>query len=508
MVLTTVVCEVAAAAADDSPEWRMIHSLRQRRGSSADSIGVFTPLGPDLSTMQPAPRRVDYVAYDPQSGTYFGQQTSSIGQIDDKGKLHEIAMPPDVRLSHPGGLAFDSARRSLLVASRDGGGTVIYEYFLDENRWEQIGNIGREELLGLAVDPDSGLFYTLERPVHETACSLLRVCNRKGAVIQAIELSEPIPMYSQLQTKLQLVLSDGALYAMTSHEHHPRVVNRIFQIDPASGQTLGTSFNADIDLFAETWPGWDGGPPPSKANHTGPERGSDFDSNYQTPRHLVARQRGELHVIAVQSGGLQYLDWLKKIKNVNVSVKNDSVSLGVELDSKEQAPPVVEVQVNPSDEPITLALNSAAAVTWSIKPESGARIDRVYLFGSPWGKSQVIGVAQELIVDGAGKAPAAYAWELDRTSSAVGFDEMIASIRKMTGLRENSFQGALRGQASSRRSRRKRERPDGWTTLLSRRSGSSRLQIQMCVSSSNLRDAGAPTQRPQVVRRDRRRNFG
>ncbi|MHC5024049.1 MAG: hypothetical protein ACYTGG_09065 [Planctomycetota bacterium] len=444
-VIPIVVAALLTTAAG-AAEFHMIHSTR---GNAA--IGVFTPEGPRLGTMQKAPRRVDFITYDAGSGTYFGQQTSTLGVIEN-GKLTPVEMPDSVDLSHAGGLAFDAERGSVLVASRDGGGTVLFEYAVADNTWTEIGNVGRDDFQGLACDPAQETIYILDKPHHARGCTNVRVFNRTGAQVAAVDLSTPIPFYSELRPRVQLAVAEGILYAMVSFEEkHPRVTDAIYAIDPASGEVSRMPYNASADLMSKTWPGWKEGPDPSSPMAAAGAQGRGHYSNYQTPRRLVKRQAGELHVVAVETGDTNYLEWLKKVKSVRASSRQGGgVNVEVELDlDAETQHPVVEVFVGKTAKPVTLALVSGSSVVWSIEAAPDARISKVITFDAPFfSASKVIGVEEGMVTVG-GQMRAAHAWEMQQSSSASRFGEMIETIRDASGLRENSFQGLGRGAAFS-----------------------------------------------------------
>lgn len=267
-------------------EFHMIHATRGNL-----SMGAFDIDGPRLGTMQKAPIRLDFITHDPRSGIYFGQNTGTLGVIDN-GELIPIETPENVDLSHAGGLAFDAEHGSVLVASRDGAGTVLFEYTVDGNTWNEIGNIGRDDFHGLACDGAQGTIYVLDKPHDARGCTNVRVLNRSGAQVAAIDLSTPIPFYSELQPKIQLAFAEGTLYAMAStKEKHPRFTESIFAIEPASGEVNRMPYNAAVDLTSTTWPGWTGGPRPSLPKYSAGAKGRGF---YSTPRSNTRSSKSSL----------------------------------------------------------------------------------------------------------------------------------------------------------------------------------------------------------------------
>jgi hypothetical protein len=141
----------------------------------------------------------------------------------------------------------------------------------------------------------------------------------------------------------------------------------------------------------------------------------------------------------MQHGGLQLGEYMKRIEGVRLSGTQKGLSVEIQLDPEAKVqPPVVEVVVEKSDRPVTLALCAASRVIWSVSNDDGAAIEAVYLFGEANSASTVIGVDGERVRQG-GRIAQASAWELEAGGTA--FDEMILAIRKRTGLRETSFQG-------------------------------------------------------------------
>ncbi|MCP3904048.1 MAG: hypothetical protein GY715_10480 [Planctomycetes bacterium] len=433
----------------DAVHLHMIHTMRKSITQGSDSFGVFTPAGPQLGTLQPAPRSVDYIAFDAGSGTYYGQKTSTVGTIES-GKLTALELPPSVDLSHSGGLAFDADRASILVASTSGAGMVVWEFAPGDGSWNEIGNFGREQLKGLACDGSQGTIFTLEKSREVEGCATLHVHNRAGARVLSQPLSTPIPLYSSLHGRVQLAFENGALYALTSHHEHPRVANTLHRIDPATGQVHREPYNASVDLTSKTWPGWQDGPPPSPPMMANGARGRGVYSTYRTPESLVSGQPSELHVIVAGSGSVDYLQWLKKVKKFGASTNGETISVEIEIDTETPVqPPVVEVAVGTTEKPVTLVLVSGMPVTWSIDVDDDANLAKIINFDAPYGSgSPVLGVGDDVVADG-GHADASYAWELARTSTALRFDEMIAHLRTVTGLRENTFQGLESAEAFS-----------------------------------------------------------
>jgi hypothetical protein len=433
-ILITVLTP-AAHAGSENVELHMIHSMKESLARGSVSFGVFTQNGPKESTLQKAPRRVEFVTFDAKTSTYYGQKTSAIGTIGASGKLEEIEPPPSVDLSHAGGLAFDDARRRVLIASQSGAGTVIYEYGVDTNAWSELGNLGRERLHGLAYDASEGLIFALEQQGTDNACTKLLAFTRSGVQVQSTSLSEALPLYTRLYTTIQLAFENDAVYVLASHYAHPRAANALYRIEPRTGRVTREPYNESLDLSTKTWPGWKTGPAPSLSPSAAGARGGGHYSNYTTPNAIMRNQPTELHVVVVSTGGMDAGRWRKKGKNADF-----------DLDASTLQNPVVEVAIGRTDKPVTLALVSSTSILWSIEPARGAQIDRVITFSAFSEKTKVVGVDPSIVENGGDRIEAVPAWELDQGQTAVEFDDMIADLRRKISLRENSYQAMSQGE--------------------------------------------------------------
>jgi hypothetical protein len=444
VALPLIASAVASSliAQDRNIELPMIHSGRQSLTRGSESIGFFTPNGPKTETLRPGPRRrLHAVTYDPRSKTWYGQRVGELGVIDERGKFQKVGKPASVRISHAAGLAFDTRRGCVLLASQNGAGTVVWEYNPGRKSWNEIAKLGRAGLRGLAYDPGTRTMYSLEasRRTH-AGVDVLRTFNRSGAAVASTQLSKAIPLFQSDGGLLQLVFAGGALWVQTSHYEHPRLPNELRRIDIRSGRVTLAPYNEEARKNIKTWPKWPGGPTHSAPLTVGKAKGRGDYSNYETPKDLQPRHGAELHVLAISSSSTPYATWLKQVKRLGVSTKGGRVTVSIDVSPDKQPQGVVEVVVRPTKRPVTLALVSAQRVVWSIRPERGAKIERVLRFDHPFlGDSHVVGVPAEKVTKGP-RVQIARAWELTK-SSGRSFDEMIEAIRRAAGKREVSFQG-------------------------------------------------------------------
>lgn len=106
---------------------------------------------------------------------------------------------------------------------------------------------------------------------------------------------------------------------------------------------------------------------------------------------------------------------------------------------------VVDVVVRERPKPVVLALSSHESTLWRIKLEPGAALSRVILQGHY--PQEVEGVPEGVPVQRRGAAETcglAYGWEVAHGGGRE-FELMMASLRRLTGLVETSFQGCYAG---------------------------------------------------------------
>jgi hypothetical protein len=145
--------------------------------------------------MQKAPNRLDYIAFDAGTGTYFGQKVSTLGVVE-KGVLTPVELPEGVRLSHSGGLACEGAQ---------------------------------------------GAIYVLDKPHHTRGCTNLRGFNRTGAQVAAVNLSTPIPYYSELHV---VAIEAG-------NTNYLEWLKKVKSLSASSGEGGGVSIEVELDPDAE-----------------------------------------------------------------------------------------------------------------------------------------------------------------------------------------------------------------------------------------------------------------
>ena len=166
-------------------------------------------------------------------------------------------------------------------------------------------------------------------------------------------------------------------------------------------------------------------PPPSHSTGLNQEayRKGYKDSNYTTPpEFLDPNAEAELHFVGIYEG----------------TEKADHV-----IDPKANRNTVVTIHVKKSDKPIVLALSAYESVQWNIVLEEGAVLQEVITSGHY--KQEVTGIPKDVKVTQTDLKTYTYGWEAEHNKGGGSYDKTIEAIRKLTGLRETTFQGIYEG---------------------------------------------------------------
>ncbi len=129
-----------------------------RRGGVAASYGVFGVRGPFVTSMRPIPARCSRVVCDVASGEFYAIANHGLARFKFKAKAAALPDVENVELdvglpdiSHPCGLAFDTRRRRVLLATLGGVGH-LYAYDVAGGKWSLLGDVGNRDLSALAYD--------------------------------------------------------------------------------------------------------------------------------------------------------------------------------------------------------------------------------------------------------------------------------------------------------------------------------------------------------------------
>jgi hypothetical protein len=205
------------------------------------SLGPFTLGGPDLASLKPLPGRVTRVAVDPLSGKLYGIAGNDVVEIDLLNqKTTPLEMGIDVPpLSWPCGIAFDSERKRLLVASLGGEG-FLYALDLASQKWAALASMNNIDLVALAYHEGRDALYGLVGSRGQGRSATLLEFNQGGALIGDRDLGEPLLPgvigSEPIRGVPQLVAVGDYLVLIAGSIEEPREGNRFYLIEPASGK--------------------------------------------------------------------------------------------------------------------------------------------------------------------------------------------------------------------------------------------------------------------------------
>ena len=204
-------------------------------------VAEFTPIGPIAGTIRENPRpareyvvpplRPTHVAVDPRASTYYGRFDSGIPATFDR-QSGTMTSLPDREISHPTGLAFDTARNRLVVSTLGGEGALL-AYSPDRNQWSTLASLNGDDIYSLTYSAGEDAFYGYY------GSRLLRY-DAQGRPTGAVRLSLPPPStdfwgYQLIATGDRLALLTDLL-PDPANPKGPKV-QFSYLIDPSTGAT-------------------------------------------------------------------------------------------------------------------------------------------------------------------------------------------------------------------------------------------------------------------------------
>lgn len=152
----------------------------------------FSPTGPIVPTIQPAPGNVKHIAIDPKGPTYYGISGHGVVKVDIKtGKSTVMVIDGNLpRLSWPCGLAFDTKRRRLVLISLGGEG-FMYSYTVDDGKWSLITSMNNRDLSALTYSSEDDMLYGMGQ-THDRGLTALYCFSPKGGVVSQATIDKPI----------------------------------------------------------------------------------------------------------------------------------------------------------------------------------------------------------------------------------------------------------------------------------------------------------------------------
>lgn len=219
-----------------------------RHGDGARSFGTFSGRGPYDDSVQPLPERAGRVVRDVVSGDWYAIANHELARLlpaERRGAepgVEKIPFGPGFPgISHPCGLAFDTRRRRVIVATLGGVGHLC-AYDLGGKSWSLLGELGNRDLCGLAYDAKNDAILGLHAEYDAGGVNKVVKLNAKGGVIGELELTPPIVTGSDhgFGVDVFATVVDDWLLAITSNEVNRAAGNlgTISVVDAATGRGL------------------------------------------------------------------------------------------------------------------------------------------------------------------------------------------------------------------------------------------------------------------------------
>ena len=217
------------------------YSAILRRGDET-LYGRFTQAGPVMESMRRAPSGATHIAFDPERKRYYAIKGGDVVEFDPvMGTTTPMDAGMDVpELSSPCGIAFDTARHRLLVASPGGEG-FLYAYDPATQLWSVVTSLYDADLSALTYDPTADVLYGM---VVGDGRMRVKKFTAAGQPIEDIPLSGQI-MPSMLggrygHADVQLVTAGKYLVLIASEtgEEDHKVTKRTFIVEADTGKTL------------------------------------------------------------------------------------------------------------------------------------------------------------------------------------------------------------------------------------------------------------------------------
>jgi hypothetical protein len=191
--------KVEAAANLPRLEFQALHFLPGRLpGLGQASYGRFTLTGgPDVNGLRPLPQRVNRLTTDPASKKNYALNAHGVFEIDlNTNALTQMEMGAEVPgLSWPCGIAFDTKRQRLVVASFGGAGH-LYAYTPTMRKWTTIADLNNVDLVVLAYHAKDDALYGLSVGRDGNGEGglpiLLHRYNESGATVSTTPLTGPL----------------------------------------------------------------------------------------------------------------------------------------------------------------------------------------------------------------------------------------------------------------------------------------------------------------------------
>ena len=410
------------------------------------ALGSFTVGGPQAASLRPVGKDLRQLVGDDR-GRHYALTQHEVGRWNANSGKFEKMVPEGVeRISWPAGLAFSTRDRRLWISSATGAGGFLHSFDVQRGAWRRF-ELGQTRLAALAYDRERDRLFGLVDNLGKSVVSEFAELNAHGAVLRRVELAEPVFVNRGPFLSVQLrALDDVGHLLVSDPKPHPRLSqHRLYRVDLRNGAIELLPYGKDPQRLEDLWPGM-------------PDGATTFDdslescmsgapSNYVTPLKFLRGQGAELHVVSVRRGNVNGLqEILRRVKKVEID-GSGKIALSLDLSTK-TAP--VDVRVLASRKPLVICVVACDAVTWRFQLEDGASVTKVLILGH--GEQSVLGLPAEVTIDDRGEGDlftsrfaCASAWEVEHNTGQE-FDRLIRRVRKLSGLREASFQGCGYGR--------------------------------------------------------------
>jgi hypothetical protein len=199
------------------------------------AYGTYTLAGVDKDLLEPLPNDVYHLTYDPGNKRYYGLGRQEVYRVDvEKRTAEKMSLGDDVpRLSWPCGIAFDTKRKRVIVATLGGVG-YLYAYSPKTEKWSLLADLANLDLAGLVYDEKRDCLYGLHLG---TKGPTFTQYNAKGAAVKEIPLvGDPLPRdlgAAPMGPPAGLAAIDGDVFIVAD--------GNVYLVDPTSGKVREAS---------------------------------------------------------------------------------------------------------------------------------------------------------------------------------------------------------------------------------------------------------------------------
>ncbi len=142
--------------------FRAVHFVPGRHPHEmAAAVGEYTLQGPQLDTLKTVKGRYAHFAFDPDARQWYGMNRSVFALDLKQQTATELPLDMDVpEFSHPCGLAFDSKRKRVVVATHGGEG-FLYAYSVGDQKWSVLASLDSLDLNNLCYSTHHDAYFSM-----------------------------------------------------------------------------------------------------------------------------------------------------------------------------------------------------------------------------------------------------------------------------------------------------------------------------------------------------------